>query len=224
LTHHAFELADKYQIPTFVLTDQFYLDSHYIIPDLDLSKVKNNNYIVKTDENYKRYLLTENGISPRGIPGYGSGLVSVDSDEHDEEGHITEDVHYLRPKMVEKRFHKKLELLKEEVMQPELIGPEDYSILIISWGSTRSVVKEALEQLKRKDIAFLHFKQVFPLPSTAVDYLTKAKKTVIVENNATAQFSKLMKVELDFKVDEHFLKYNGMPFSVEEVKAFLERL
>jgi 2-oxoglutarate ferredoxin oxidoreductase subunit alpha len=223
-THHAFELADKYQIPTFVLTDQFYLDSHYIIPDLDLSKVKNENHIIKTEGNYKRYRLTENGISPRGIPGYGSGLVSVDSDEHDEEGHITEDVHYLRPKMVEKRFHKKIELLTKEAIQPELIGPENYLILVISWGSTYSVVKEALEKLERKDIAFLHFKQVYPLPPNAIEHLNKAKRTAIVENNATAQFSKLIKIELDFKIDEHFLKYNGMPFSVEEVKAFLERL
>ncbi len=224
LTQHAFELADKYQIPTFVLTDQFYLDSHYSIPDLDLSNVKNNKYFVKTDENYKRYLLTEDGISPRGIPGYGTGLVSVDSDEHDEEGHITEDVHFLRPKMVEKRLYKKLELLKHEVIKPELIGPEDYSILVISWGSTHGVVKEALEQLERKDVAFLHFKQVFPLPSDTIDFLAKAKKTAIIENNATAQFGKLIRLELDFNIDKQFLKYNGMPFSVEEVKAFLEEI
>jgi 2-oxoglutarate ferredoxin oxidoreductase subunit alpha len=191
---------------------------------LDLSQIKSKNHFVETDENYKRYLLTENGISPRGLPGYGKGLVSLDSDEHDEEGHITEDVHYLRPKMVEKRLYKKLALLKEDLIQPELIGPENFSILVLSWGSTYGAVKEALEQLERKDIAFLHFKQVFPVPSDTLTLLTKAKKTAIIEGNATAQFSKLIRVELDFKIDEQYLKYNGMPFSVEEVKAFLERL
>ena len=224
LTQHAFNLADKYQIPTFILTDQFYLDSHYSVSDLDLSQIKNEYHFIKTEDNYKRYLLTEDGISPRGLPGYGTGLVSLDSDEHDEEGHITEDVHYLRPKMVEKRLYKKLDLLKSEIIQPELIGPENFSILVLSWGSTYGAVKEALEQLERKDIAFLHFKQVFPLHPDTIELLTKAKKTAIIEGNATAQFNKLIRVELNFNIDEQFLKYNGMPFSVEEVRAFLERL
>ncbi|PWI48203.1 2-oxoacid:ferredoxin oxidoreductase subunit alpha [Candidatus Heimdallarchaeota archaeon B3_Heim] len=223
LTQHAFNLADKYQVPVFILSDQFLVDSHYSLPDLDLTNIKNTKYIEKTDENYKRYLLTENGISPRGIPGYGSGLVNVDSDEHDEEGHITEDVHDLRPKMVDKRLYKKLKLLKEDFVKPELIGPTDYSILLIGWGSTYSAVKEALELSTRKDVAFLHFKQVYPLSEDTIDYLKKAKKVVVVENNATAQFGKVITLEYNIKPDQ-FLKYNGMPFSVEEVKEFIEKI
>ncbi len=223
LTQHAFNLADKYQVPVFILSDQFLVDSHYSLPDLDLTNIKNTKYIEKTDENYKRYLLTENGISPRGIPGYGSGLVNVDSDEHDEEGHITEDVHDLRPKMVDKRLYKKLKLLKEDFVKPELIGPADYSILLIGWGSTYSAVKEALELSNRKDVAFLHFKQVYPLSEDTIDYLKKAKKVVVVENNATAQFGKVITLEFNIKPDQ-FLKYNGMPFSVEEVKEFIEKI
>ncbi|MHA1994741.1 MAG: 2-oxoacid:acceptor oxidoreductase subunit alpha [Candidatus Hodarchaeales archaeon] len=224
LTQHAFNLADKYQIPVFILTDQFYLDSHYIIPDLALSNIKNEKQIVKTDANYKRYLLTESGISPRGIPGYGSGLVNVDSDEHDEEGHITEDVHYLRPKMVEKRLFKKLKLLKKDTIKPELIGPTDYSILLVGWGSTCSAIKEALELSDRKDVAFLHFKQVFPLSDDTAEYLKKAKKLIVVENNATAQFGKVLSLELGIRPNDQFLKYNGMPFSVEEIKEFIAKL
>ncbi len=224
LTQHAFNLADKYQIPVFILTDQFFVDSHYVIPDLDLSGVKNIKRVIKTKSDYKRYLLTEDGISPRGVPGYGEGFVNVDSDEHDEEGHITEDVHYLRPKMVEKRLYKKLELLEKNTILPELIGPENYSILVTGWGTTYSVIKEALEEINRKDIAFLHFKQVYPLSKDNVEYFRKAKKTAVIENNATAQFGKVVKLELDVKIDEQFLKFNGMPFSVEEVKEFLNKL
>ncbi|MHA1976823.1 MAG: 2-oxoacid:acceptor oxidoreductase subunit alpha [Candidatus Hodarchaeales archaeon] len=224
LTQHAFNVADKYQIPVFILTDQFFVDSHYAIPDLDLSKIKNDKMIVKTDTNYKRYLLTDNGISPRGIPGYGSGLVNVDSDEHDEEGHITEDVHYLRPKMVEKRLFKKLKLLKEDTIQPELIGPTDYSILLVGWGSTYSAIKEALELSDRKDVAFLHFKQVFPISDNTADYLKKANRVIVIENNATAQFGKVLTLELGIKPDDQFLKYNGMPFSVEEVKEYIGKI
>ncbi|MHA1206048.1 MAG: 2-oxoacid:acceptor oxidoreductase subunit alpha [Candidatus Hodarchaeales archaeon] len=224
LTQHAFNIADKYQIPVFILTDQYFVDSHYVIPDLDLSKVKNEKHVIKTDSDYKRYLLTDSGISPRGIPGYGKGLVNADSDEHDEDGHITEDVHYLRPKMVEKRLFKKLDLLEKDTIKPELIGSKDYSILVIGWGTTHGVIKEALEEVKRTDIAFLHFKQVFPLSKDNLDYFNKAKKIVVIENNATAQFGKVVKLELDVKIDEQFLKYNGMPFSVEEVKEFLKTL
>ncbi|MFX0050733.1 MAG: 2-oxoacid:acceptor oxidoreductase subunit alpha, partial [Candidatus Hermodarchaeota archaeon] len=158
-----------------------------------------------------------------GIPGYGNGLVNVDSDEHDEDGHITENVHETRPKMVEKRLYKKLELLKREIIEPELIGNQDYKKLVIGWGSTYGVGKEAIENLKKNDLAFLYFKQVYPLSPKILELLKKAEKSVILENNATSQFGKVLKLELDFEADEKFLKYNGMPFSVEEVMAFLEK-
>jgi len=80
LSQRAFDLADKYQVPVFILTDQYFLDSYYNLPSLNLSDIRNQSHVVKTNKEYKRYQLTENGISPRGIPGYGEGLVSVDSD------------------------------------------------------------------------------------------------------------------------------------------------
>ncbi len=224
LTNHAFNLADKYQIPTFVLTDQYFIDSHYTLPDLDLSKIKNEKQFIRTEKNYKRYQLTGSGISPRGLPGYGDGLVNVDSDEHDEEGHITEDVHYIRPKMVEKRLYKKLKLLEKEVLPPEFFGEEDFKILVIGWGSTRNPISEAIRELNRKDIGQLHFKQVFPLSKQAKEYFADVEKVVIIENNATSQFGKLLKQELDVSIDYQLLKFNGMPFSVEEIKKYLEEL
>ncbi|MFW9906897.1 MAG: 2-oxoacid:acceptor oxidoreductase subunit alpha [Candidatus Thorarchaeota archaeon] len=222
LTQKAFNLADKYQIPVFILTDQFFLDSHYSIPDLNLSEVKNEKQVVKTKQDYQRYKLTDNGISPRGIPGFGSGLVNADSDEHDEDGHITEDVHVIRPKMVQKRLFKRLELLRRDFIEPELIGNKEYKTLVIGWGSTYGVIKESVENIRRHDLAFIYFKQIYPLNEKVGEILRKAEKTIILENNATSQFSKVLKLELDFDVDEKFLKYNGMPFSVEEVTAFIE--
>jgi len=226
LTYHAFNLADKYQITVFILSDQYFADIYYNLPDIDLSNIETQKYIVVTSENYRRYEITENGISPRGIPGYGEGLVVVDSDEHDIEGHITEDLH-LRNKMVEKRL-KKLEGIKREVIEPELVGNEDYKALVVGWGSTYGSIKEALEVIGRDDIAFLHFKQVYPLHESALNYLNKAQKTIIFENNATSQFGNLIKLHTGFEIDNKALKYNGMPFSVEEVtqrlKSFLERI
>jgi 2-oxoglutarate ferredoxin oxidoreductase subunit alpha len=220
LTQRAFDLADKYQIPVFVLTDQYMLESHYNVPSLDPHRIKTERYIVETDSDYKRYKLTENGVSPRGIPGYGKGLVIVDSDEHDEEGHITEDMD-VRTSMVNKRL-KKLESVSQEAIPPELIGNPDYKTLVIAWGSNYNVVKEAMEKLGRDDLAFLHFKQVYPLHSSTADYLKKAEKTIIIENNATAQFANLIKLYTGISIDSKILKYNGLPFFVEEVEAALK--
>ncbi len=222
LTQKAFNLADKYQVPVVVLTDQYLLDSYYNIPSLDVSRLQIEKYIIKTDAGYKRYRLTEDGVSPRGIPGFGEGLVVVDSDEHDEEGHITEDFE-VRKKMVDKRL-KKLDLIKEEVILPELIGGTNYKTLIIGWGSTYNVVKEALGELGKNYVSFLHFKQVYPLYSDTSDYLKKAEKCVIIENNATSQFGELIKLYTGINIQKKILKYNGLPFSVEEVVGNLKKI
>lgn len=226
VSQRAFNLADKYQIPVFILSDQYFADLYYNLPSIDLKDVEIENYVIKTGKDYKRYKLTDNGVSPRGIPGFGDGLVVVDSDEHDEEGHITEDLP-LRAKMVEKRL-KKLEGIQKDVIPPELIGSPDYDVLVVGWGSTYGIIKEALDNLKKYNISFLYFKQVYPLHEETKEYLEKAKKTIIFENNANSQFENLIKLETGFEIDKNVLKYNGMPFSVEEVtkslKSFLEEL
>lgn len=222
LTQKAFNLADKYQIPVFVLTDQYLIDSLMNLPLLDISDTRDENHVVKTHKGYKRYELTEDGISPRGIPGFGEGLVGVDSDEHDEEAHITEDL-VLRKKMVDKRL-KKLDSIKKEIVPPELVGSSNYKVLITGWGSTYNVVREALQELGREDISFLHFKQVYPLYEGTGDYLQKAQKNIIIENNATSQFGKLIKLYTGVDIEAKILKYNGLAFSVEEVAAEIKKI
>jgi 2-oxoglutarate ferredoxin oxidoreductase subunit alpha len=222
LTQKAFNLADKFQTPVFVLTDQYLMDSFMNLPLLDISGMKNEKHIVKTQKEYRRYELTEDGISPRGIPGFGEGLVGVDSDEHDEEAHITENLD-LRTKMVDKRL-KKLDSIKKEIVPPELVGSGDYKILITGWGSTYNVIREALQELGRDDISFLHFKQVYPLHEGTKDYLQKAEKNVIIENNATSQFGKLVKLYTGIDIEAKILKYSGLAFSVEEVAAEIKRI
>jgi len=224
LTQKAFDLADQYQVPVFILTDQYLLESHYNIPALDPRRTPFEKHFVEARRGYKRYQVTETGLSPRAIPGFGEGLVVIDSDEHDEEGHITEDLD-LRAKMVNKRLQK-LDLLKKDMIPPELVGPDHYQTLIIGWGSTYHAIREALARVGREDVALLHFKQVYPLHPNTVAYLQKAKKRVIVENNGTGQFSQLIRLQTGFDVDRKILKYNGLPFSVEELeeqmKSFLD--
>lgn len=216
LTQKAFNLADKYQVPVYILSDQYFIDSFYNIPKIELGKIKNTNYFIKSKKDYKRYSITKNGISPRGIPGYGDGLVCVDSDEHDEYGRITENMD-IRTKMVKKRL-RKLSEINKEIIPPELVGEKDYKILVIGWGSTYHIIKEAIENIGRKDISFLHYKQVFPLHNETIKYLNRAEKTIIVENNATSQFAKLIRQQTGYDIRYKILQYNGLPFSVETIK------
>ena len=222
LTQMAFNLADKYQVPVFVLTDQFLLESHYNLPNLDAGRTPFRNHVVETDRHYKRYAFTESGISPRGIPGLGEGLVVLDSDEHGDEGHITEDLE-LRMKMVQKRL-RKVERIQEEILPPERIGAEDPRTLLIGWGSTYHAIREAVERLGREDVAFLHLKQVYPLHPTVLRSLEEARRTIFIENNGTGQLSQLIRLQIGYKADHQILKFNGLPFSVEELEAQLKSI
>lgn len=214
-TRHAFRIADQYQIPAIILTDQYLLDSYYNIPEFPVPKEPLPHYVIKTDKNYQRYQMTENGISPRGIPGYGEGLVCCDSDEHNEGGYITEDSE-VRTTMVNKRLKKK-ELLLKDCLEPELTGAEKFEKLIIGWGSTYHTIREAMELKKDAPAAFLYLKQIYPLPASVESYLKKAKEIIVIENNATGQLAKLIRQETGIAAHRKILKYNGLPFSVEEI-------
>lgn len=181
LTQKAFDVADQFQVPVILLTDQYFLDSIGITEQIDFTKSAIKNNFIETAADYQRYVLTPSGVSPRGIPGHGKGLVCADSDEHSEDGRITEDFD-MRVAMVDKRMRK---LKSYEDVEPELIGSKDYSTLIIGWGSTYGAICEALNRLDRDDIAFAFFKQVYPLPSHTAKILRQAQKIIMVENNAT---------------------------------------
>jgi 2-oxoglutarate ferredoxin oxidoreductase subunit alpha len=215
LTQNAFNLTQEYQVPVFILTDQYLIDSYYNTPTLNHETLEIKKFFVKTDKNYERYRFTENGISPFGIPGYGDGLVDADSHTHTEEGDITEDPE-IRAKTVEKRY-KKLELIKKITIPPEFIGREGYKTLIIAWGSNYYIIKEAIENLNRDDVALLYFKQVYPIHSSVKAYIEKAEQTIVIENNPNAQLTKLIELESHRAIDFKILRYTGYAFSVEEL-------
>lgn len=222
LSQRAFQLAEKYQIPVFILSDQYLADLNYNLPEESLKDLELTDYQVKTTPQYQRYQLTPDGISPRGIPGYGEGLVVVDADEHDQEGHITEDLE-LRSRMVEKRYHK-LKMLKEEALPPVLHGAEDAEVLLVGWGSTIHPLEEARRKLDTDKLGVLHFQQVYPLHPDTRSYLEKAEQVLLFENNIKGQLANLLKLETGVDISERVLKYNGMPFSVEEVLRSVEEV
>lgn len=222
MMRRAFDVADRYQIPVFVLSDQHYLDSLSTVPKEAARTLPLQKYVVETKKDYKRYQLTEDGISPRGIPGWGEGIVKVDSDEHDETGHITES-YEVREAMMEKRMKRLSTLAGDAVMPTEMDNLRDAKMVVVSWGSNRLVVEEALKALRSTELAGLHFAQVYPI-NPNVKKLLRGKKIVVVENNHRGQFADLLARELGVKVSKRILKSTGEPFSVEELIENLQSL
>jgi 2-oxoglutarate ferredoxin oxidoreductase subunit alpha len=223
LTAKAFNVADKYQVPVFVLTDQYFIDSYYNIPRIDVATCAIERHIVPTDEGYMRYAFASNGISPRGIPGNGEGLVVVDSDEHDEAGHLTED-HAIRVGMVDKRLGKTA-LLRQDSVLPQVFGNSDCKAMIVCWGSTFTIAQEAVRRIGGEDeICLVHFSQVYPLHPRTAEILKRPERLVIVENNATSQFAKVLKIHADIDIKRTLNRYSGLAFSVEEMENGLRDL
>jgi len=222
ISQNAFNMADKYQVPVFILSDEYLADTYYNISDSELKNLEKENYVVKTENNYKRYELSENPISKRGIPGYGDGLVMLCGNEHDEFGDITENIELVN-KMMEKR-NKKLELIKKDFIEPEFFGNENYKNLIVSWGSTYYPIKDALLKSNLNDTALLHFEQVYPISNSVKKYFEKAEKVVNIELNYSGQLGQLLKLEFGINLHSSILKYDGRPFSVEDLSKEIEKV
>ena len=237
LTNKAFDLAEKYQVPVIIMFDQYLSDSEWTFEEFDLEKIKYTDYRLRGDafknlKDYKRHAFTDTGVSPLGIPGDAEHLVVTDSDEHDEEGHIVEDAE-TRIKMVDKRLFKKLPLIKKEMEPPVLYGDNKPEVIIAGWGSNYGIMKEAVDELSNSSrIAMLHFSEIYPFlpqppPSRGggegrveFDYLKLlrgAKLTICIENNATGQFARLMKAETGYSFNGFINRYDGRPFTLEEL-------
>lgn len=214
LTHQALTLAEQSQSPIFLLSDQFMADSARPVAPFEPAAATLP---------YQRYRLTADGISPRLLPGFSEHLVVADSDEHDQEGHITED-HGVRIAMVEKRL-RKLDLLRRESVAPTLDGEKGAELLLVGWGSSQGPLREAVALLREQGrrVAGLYFSQVWPLiPAQFLDILQAAGKVVCVEGNATAQFARLIQRETDFFILTRIGRYYGLPFTADYILSRLE--
>jgi 2-oxoglutarate ferredoxin oxidoreductase subunit alpha len=218
LTRKAFELAERYQGPMFLLTDQFLADSYRAVMPFDTKNLPAVSVGTQAsgESFYERFALTESGVSPRLLPGTGKHLVVADSDEHTERGHITEDLS-VRIKMVEKRLAKG-QWIGSEVIPPEMHGEEKPDLMLLSWGSSKGAVQEAASfmQSKGKKVATLHFSQVWPLvPEQFMEYLERAREVVCIEGNAFGQLARLIRRETGFQAKNRILRYDGLPLTPE---------
>ncbi|GKU23342.1 2-oxoacid:acceptor oxidoreductase subunit alpha [Clostridium folliculivorans] len=226
-TFRALNIADKYQTLVILLTDQYLADSNITIPRFALEDLKIERHIsdgTGLDEEYRRYKITESGISPRLIPGKVKGqVVLVDSDEHTEYSHITEEAD-IRNAQMEKRMRKLDLLIKEDLQEPDYFGGEDIDVLLVSWGSTFGAVKEAAEALNDTGIKVgaLSFGDIYPLPEKLLKkYSNKAKKVINVEQNFTGQLGKLITQETGILMDDSILKYDGRQITSDEIVSRL---
>ena len=220
-TIRAFDLAEKYQIPVILLSDQFLADASATVSTFDLSQISvtlpESSY--EGEGEYLRYRYAEDGISQRLIPGKSSDFVTADSDEHDEAGRITEAAD-VRVRMMDKRM-KKLEKLAAELQEPAFLGSQKYDTLLIGWGSTYGPIAEAVKTLNDYTpgkFAALVFGDVFPLPTKLLqEKSVSAREIINIEQNATGQLAGLIREYTGIVCTSSILKYDGRQISGEEI-------
>ncbi|MFT5659618.1 MAG: 2-oxoglutarate ferredoxin oxidoreductase subunit alpha [Sulfurimonas sp.] len=215
----AFELADRYQLPVIFLTDQYLADSMSMIEDVDFASYEQRRYITKTKDTYKRYIDLDNGVSPRGIPGFGIGLVCSEGHEHDERSQITEDYNK-RVQMALKRSKKETALI-EEAIPPKCYGDGD--IAVIGWGSTQGAISEALKMIDDSHLTQVHFTWIHPLNPEHLNFLRNYKHIIVVENNADGAFTQRLKM-YGIKIDKQILQFNGFAFFADQLKDMIVKV
>lgn len=229
-TMKAFNLAEKYQLVVIVLVDKYLMEGRATV-DYEKFKIQSSKFKIDrgkmlTDQeaaaqqDYKRYALADDGISPRTIPGQKGGIHLAGSDEHDEMGLYNEEADN-RIKMMDKRF-KKLEtaIANGEFDPPVLHGSSEASLTVVSFGSTKLPILEAMKWLAKEGVSinYLQVAYLSPFPGIQVaDIIKKAKKTMVIENNMHGQFEGLIREHTGLSVNDHLRKYDGRPFYPEEI-------
>ncbi len=218
----AFELADRFQTPVVFLSDQNFADTHRTVDPFDFSRLDFNRYLLQEgnlESPYMRYRITDDGVSPRALPGQFAGeTVLVDSDEHDQLGNIIEGAEE-RLNMADKRMRKAAGLAAE-MDEPDHYGDPHPEMLLLGWGSTYGVLRETVDALSGAGLkaALLHFSDIYPLPrKRLLSLLSETRISFCVENNATGQLAGLIRRETGHQIDRRINKYDGRPFTAAEI-------
>ncbi len=219
-TVKAFNLADKYQVPVVLLTEQDFGQNYRTVKKFDVSKVKIDRGKLLTQEDlmkikdYKRYLFTPSGISPRAIPSMKNGIHMIEGNEHDEKGYRDEDPEN-RIRMMDKRMHK-LSGSTKDLIPPKLWGDRQATVGIIGFGSTLGSIVEAIDELGDLNIHAknLQIRTVWPFPAKRVnDFIQSCEFVFIVENNYTGQLHDLINSQVKPEIRlQKILNYSSVAF------------
>ncbi len=223
----AFNLAERYQTPVIVMTDHFLATSARTVEldALDLGAVARDRGALLSASDldaleapFERYPITESGVSPRAVPGHPNAVFTATGNEHTSTGVLTESMD-VRTQQHAKRL-RKLETAREEMEGPRWYGPSGAGTTLLCWGSSWGPVSEAVDQLNGagQSVNMLHFADLWPLPREAVEEaLDAAGRLVAVENNATAQWAKMLYGELGIAMEDQILRWDGRPLSPDYI-------
>ena len=221
-TARALELSEKYQVPAIILSDHYFISSVFTVDVSSLTappEVKRyiaNKKDMNDPEKYKRYEITFTGISPRALPCMGKSLVRASGNEHQQDGHLSEEIS-IRNQMVDKR-KTKVGSMEKEIQRPHVFCPEA-DFLLVGWGSTRGIIEEAVHYLRQEgiDVGCVHLCDMWPFPTHAIKTILIDKKFFMVEQNSTAQCGQLIHLQTGLSYSAAILKYDGRPFLPMEI-------
>jgi 2-oxoglutarate ferredoxin oxidoreductase subunit alpha len=228
-TTKCFNFAEQFQIPVIHMMDKFIASTVSTVPRFDLKKItiERGKLLQKIDsEGYTRFSPSPDGISPRSRLGLENGIFWNTGDESDEHGHISEDP-VNRVYKMDKRA-KKLEVALQTITKDDQVIKHEMSdVCIVSWGSTKGPILDAIDMLKKdnRKVGFVQIKLLHPFPADYVKFLLKDVKTIIdIEANHSAQLGSLLNEFLDRKVDHYILKYTGRPMTCNEVYESVKKI
>ncbi len=238
-TFDAFNYADRYQVPVIVLLDKHLASCYQTLPVFDTSQLKIDRGLIfkgaphglNGNGDYLRYAIAENGISPRAVPGTPGGIFWSTTDEHDPRGHISEGIGN-RIQMMEKRMNK-LQLAAREIPEGKKFrlfaakpNGKKTPVLIVGWGSTKGAILDALERIdpRHQNYSFLQLRIMRPFPAKQVEeILNDAAKVITFDCNYAGQIARLIRAETSFKVHHQVVKFDGRPFSEDEIVVAIEK-
>lgn len=216
MVKEAFHIADKYQTTVMVLMDKNLCenDKTMVFPNLSEIKIDRGKFTKEKVDDYFRYKYEDDGVSLRSIPGSGNFFIA-NSDEHDELGYSTEEIEE-RNKMMGKRMQKLITCANEDMKDPVIYGPENADITIVSWGSNKGSIVEAIKSFS--NVNYVHVTWMNPLPvEFLTNVLSKAKHVIDIECNYTGQLADLIREKTGINIEDRYLKVDGRVIYPEEI-------
>jgi 2-oxoglutarate ferredoxin oxidoreductase subunit alpha len=224
LTYEAFNMADRYQVPVIIMGDRILNEGVHCTTWLDMDGLEIDRGKLLSEEeaqasledgHFKRYAITDDGVSPRARYGYKGVIQTHSGNEHNEFGDTYEGRRNRRA-MVEKRM-RKLKAMVKDVPPPVRFGPKDADVTLVGWGSAKMPCREALKMLAEEGherVAYIHFPSIWPMDRELVkDVLRRNERLVGVETNFTGQFCELLARETGVRITDRILKYDGRPMN-----------
>ena len=232
-TVEAFNLAEKYQIPVYLVSDLALAVTEQTFPpeafdmddvEIDRGKLVDDEEIetwLDEQDRFQPHFPTADGVSPRALPGTKGGAHMTTGLEHDELGRRTEDT-AVRVEQVRKREQKVETARDQEEWDYREFGDPEAETLIVSWGSNEGAMREALDFLDERDISvrFISVPYLFPRPDLT-DEIESAETTIVVECNAKGQFANVLEHDVLRRV-ERINKFDGVRFKADELADKIE--